>query len=328
MGAGILVEDRFDLPEVPRLDIGYRLHPKNPDRAYYDERTDRNIGWITREEQEGLRREVIGIAGCGGMGAQLAEKFLRLGVGELRICDTEVFDISNINRQFAATRKTVGKSKAFETAKMLRDVSDDSTVVVYPQGICRETVEQFTNGCSVICDEIEFWAIAARILLHQYARGANVSVFNCNTVGFGTHLFLFTPKSATMEEMIGFTIEEAEELNRRLREKTARPEEVRLVMERMIAGLVPELPEYVSAQTPEGSNRKAVRKRLMEEGKASIIATNPPFATGFLADRVLLYLLRDSAVRRDIVPTPEAPAYLHIDAAKMEARVVRQGTRL
>lgn len=307
-----------NVPKRPKIDEVLRLIPHNADAAYYRERTDRNIGWITREEQELLSRAVIGIAGCGGMGAQLAEKFLRLGVGEIRIADNEAFDVSNINRQFAASRKTVGISKAFATARMLRDVSDDNTIVVYPRGICESSVHDFTHGCDVICDEIEFWAVGPRILLHQEARRENVPVFNCNTVGFGTRLFLFTPESSTMEELLHMSLEEGMELSTALGQKTASKAQIARVLESMLLGLVPELPDYYQG----GGNAEIVRQRLLTEGRASIIATNPPLATGFLADRVLLYLLRNSETKRSIVETPAMPAYLYFDAALMQAKVI------
>ena len=312
------VRECVQVPKKPRIDEVLKLLPHNADAAYYRERTDRNIGWITREEQKLLSRRVIGIAGCGGMGAQLAEKFLRLGVGEIRIADNEAFDVSNINRQFAATRKTVGVSKAFATARMLRDISDDNTIVVYPQGICESSVQDFTHGCDVICDEIEFWAVGPRILLHQEARREGVPVFNCNTVGFGTRLFLFTPDSSTMEELLHMSLEEAMVLSVALAQKTASKAQISRVMESVLEGLVPELPDYYQG----GGNAEIVRQRLFTEGRASIIATNPPLATGFLADRVLLYLLRNSQTKRCVVETPKMPAYLYFDAARMEAKTM------
>lgn len=309
------------LPENPDTRAVYRLTPNNPNESFYWERVDRNVGWITRNEQEMLRAAVIGIAGCGGMGGMLAERFLRLGVGEIRIADPEVFDISNINRQFGATRQTVGKSKAFETARMLRDIVDDTTLVVYPQGISEEVVNNFLNGCDVVCDEIEFWAVGSRILLHQRARALGIPIFNCNTVGFGTRLFLFTPESATMEECLGMDYEEARNLQERIREKKAGADEVQFVMKRVIEGLVPELPEYCE----NSFNRTWVQKRLFEEGKAPIIATNPAMATGFLADHVLLHILLGSEIQRKYTAPPPMPAYLFLDAATLETKTVRGG---
>ncbi len=315
------IQEGFDLPKNPDPTIIYKLLPKNPDQAYYWERVDRNIGWITKAEQEMLKNSVIGVSGCGGMGGQLAEKFLRLGVGEIRIADCEAFDISNINRQFGATRFTVGKSKAFETARMLREISDDFTLVVYPQGISEATADHFISGCNALCDEIEFWAIGARILLHRQGRLHQAPIFNCNTVGFGTRLFFFTPNGYTMEQLLGMNYAEAMRLQKKIQSKTASPEEIRQVMKMVIDGLIPELPEYFS-EASQYKNQEEFYRRLFGEGRASILATNPPMATGFLADRVLLYLLEKSGGKRNIVATPEMPAYLYFDAAKLEAKAV------
>jgi molybdopterin/thiamine biosynthesis adenylyltransferase len=306
------------LPDEPGMKAVLRLQPVQPDEAYYRERTDRNLGWITANEQSMLRASVIGIAGCGGMGGLLASVFVRLGVGEVRIADCETFDISNINRQFGAKRGTVGRSKAFETAREVRAVSDDTMLIVYPQGITEETVDHFAGGCDVICDEIELLALDARILLHARSRAAGIPLFNCNTVGFGTNLFLYTPESMTMEEAVGIGYEEACQL----RQATARGDReagVRIA-KAILRAVVPDIPAY-SQETIE-INREAVLKRIFEEGKAPIIATNPSMAGGFLADRVLLYLLRNSGVRRDIAEIPAMPGYLHFDAARMTAQAV------
>jgi len=108
----------------------------------------------------------IGIAGCGGMGGLVAQILLRAGIGTIKIADTEVFDASNINRQFGAQRHTIGQNKAITTAKMLRATSDDTSIHVYPKGITEEYVDSFVDGCDLILDEIEYWSLAGRILLH------------------------------------------------------------------------------------------------------------------------------------------------------------------
>lgn len=311
------------LPDNPDLNTVYRLLPNNPDEAYYRERTDRNIGWITEEEQSFLRSCTVGVAGCGGMGGALAQIFVRLGVGEIRIADCEEFDTSNLNRQFAARKDTIGVSKAIATAKVIRAISDDTTLTVYPQGIVEETVEDFVAGCDVICDEIEFWAIGSRILLHQTARVHDVSIFNCNTVGFGTRLFLFEPTGFTVETCLKFNYDQAKTFQEKVQSKTATKKEVRFVMERILEGLICSVPQYISENISK-NDRDYVLKRLLEEGKASIISTNPSMATGFLADHVLFYLLRNSVMERNVIRPPKVPGYLYFDAAFMNAQIVEK----
>src|SRR4029077_14670114 len=87
--------ESLDLPLNPKVDCIYRLIPRDRGQRFYLERTDRNIGWITEEEQELLRRSTVAIAGCGGTGGVAAELLLRAGIGEIRIADPELFDSSN-----------------------------------------------------------------------------------------------------------------------------------------------------------------------------------------------------------------------------------------
>jgi molybdopterin/thiamine biosynthesis adenylyltransferase len=312
------VIESTDLPHAPLRSTVYRLTPKDADEGYYRERTDRHLGWITSAEQEIIRNSKVGIAGCGGMGGLDVPILTRLGVGEVRIADSENFEVSNINRQFGASRTSVGMSKAFETARLTRAISDDLTLVVYPQGITEETVDHFLDGCDLVCDEIELLALDARILLHARARARGISLFNCNTVGFSTTIFLYTPKSMTIEAALGITYDEARTLVARSRSgeeaATAR------ILAAMMKCTVPRLPEYSPAERQ--ANRAALYARIEKERKAPIIATNPPMASGFLADRILLYLLKNSGVERAIAEVPPMPGYLHFDAATMESRIV------
>lgn len=307
-----------ELPENPHAGTVYRLMPRTPNNVYYRERTDRNIGWITREEQEFLRGVVIGVAGCGGMGGMLASIFTRLGVGEVRIADSELFDASNINRQFGASRESVGVSKAFETARLVRGISDDTTLVVYPQGISHETVVPFLKGCAAVCDEIEAFVIDARIMLHQRARKRGIPIFNCNTVGFSTNLFLYTKRSMTIEESTGIDLARACELRKLV--SAGDEDAFNEIFRGMMRAVVPVFPEY--SQLEKKSDRTAFFERITQEKRIPIIATNPPMASGFLANRVLLYVLEAAGFRRRGVPIPPMPGYLRFDAADMTAQAV------
>jgi hypothetical protein len=206
-----------------------------------------------------------------------------------------------------------------ETARELRRISDDTTVVVIPGGINEHTVDTFVAGCDLVFDEIEFFAVGARILLHQRARQRDIPLMNCNVVGFGTRLFLYSHAegTATMEQQLGLSYDAAKALEARAR--AGDMDAIRVVSERVLGGLVPGLPEY------RVGDRDIVLGRLLREGKASIVATNPPQSTGFVANRAMLFLLERAGFRREhAVAAPEMPGYLFFDAATMEVQIVRE----
>ncbi len=317
------ITSRHDLPENPDAESIHALMPKNFSQDYYNERTDRNIGWITRKEQEKIKNSVVGIAGCGGMGGLVAATLIRLGVGEVRIADTEVFDISNLNRQFAATMTTVGKSKAFETAKMLRAIASDTKIVVYPEGINENTAEHFVAGCDVVCDEIEFWAIGSRILLHNVAKQVRALILNCSTAGHRVYCTKFTHDGMHISEVLELEYAQAKKFQDKIQNGTATKDEIRNIMNLMLRIAAPELPEY-STDTEKYSTVAELKKRLFVEIRASIIATNPPMAAGFMANQVLFHLLLKSDISRNFITPPSMPSYLMFDAGTLEGKCVEK----
>jgi molybdopterin/thiamine biosynthesis adenylyltransferase len=319
---------KFMVTKVPEFSDGeceYTFPSVDSGGEFYEERTNRNVGWIARQEQElYLKGKTVGIAGCGGMGGLAAKTLVRTGIGTLKIADSEVFDVSNLNRQDACTMRTIGESKVLATAQQLRDVADDMTLIAYSRGITETSVADFVSGCNCIADEIEFWALGSRILLHQIARRAGITVFNCPTVGHRVYLYKFTPDSMPIEEVLDISYEDAWILQTRIQNGTATKKERQIVMDKMLAFAVPEIPEY-SLDSGVYSTVTELKRRLLEEGTASIIGTNPPMASGFLCNHILFELLRESNIKRNFVLPPPMPGYLMFDAgmhtcSKVETR--------
>lgn len=317
----MLLKKYNTLPMVPEKNTIYILNPNNTSSDYYNERTNRNIGWISEEEQQILKGKTVGIAGCGGLGGLLAQILLRCGIGTIKIADNSYFDNTNINRQLAATRFSNGSQKALSTAKILRDTTDDATIFVYPDGINENTVEDFVQECDLICDQIEFWSVGARILLHLYAYQNNITIYNANTIGFGTRLFHFTKDSLSIEDCLGMSYSEANILEQKINAKKANIEEKRKVMEAVIDGLMPNIPDYASQSTYSHGHAGIFHQRILQEEVVSIMASNCPMAAGFLANQVILYLLKDSNIKRNITLPPLMPQYIYFDAAQMEIKV-------
>lgn len=287
----------------------------------YLARTDRNIGWITREEQEHLRNSVVGVAGVGGMGGLLAATLVRTGIGEVRIADTETFDLSNLNRQYGAITHTIGKPKAVETARMLRAITDDVRIRVFPDGITTRTATAFSDRCDIICDEIEFWAVGSRLVLHRAAISKGIPVITCTSVGFGSRLLYFDHTGMCMEDMLGIPAEEALLIEERIRNDTASMEEIERVLQASLNAIAPGLPRYTLSDSAYDDRAKCL-ERLRGEQRASIIGSNPPLASGFIADRVILALLAQAGHGRTAATIPTTPGYLQIDAAFMTAECI------
>ena len=63
-----------------------------------DKRYERNR-IFSREQQEELSEKKAAVIGCGGLGGYAIEMLARAGVGHIKVCDGDVFDETNLNRQ-------------------------------------------------------------------------------------------------------------------------------------------------------------------------------------------------------------------------------------
>lgn len=89
----------------------------------WPERFRRNYGVFSADAMVRLLRARIFVLGCGGLGGHVAALLARLGVGGLRLCDDDVFEESNLNRQYFCTESSLGQPKAAAAARGLRDMA-------------------------------------------------------------------------------------------------------------------------------------------------------------------------------------------------------------
>lgn len=298
--------------------IEYRAVKRGPDD--WAERFGRHYPMITPADQLTLANAKPAVAGGGGMGGGLPGTFARTGIGagndgEIRNADPGDIDLTNIHRQPVARRGNINKNKAREVGREVWRITNDVNLKLFPQGINPLTVRHFVEGSDIICDEIDFWKIGTRFLLHQYARRFKVDIISANAPFMGTVISFWPHDGASIEDVFGITYEHACELEAACDQGS--PGARREVTKRMFAGLVSERLGYHPGAL------EALQERMIDTGIISIFGPTPSFAANFLAIRVCLYLLRNSEVHWDIADLPRAPEFIHLDAATLSFTPVR-----
>lgn len=71
-----------------------------------------------------LKETCVGVAGCGGLGSNIAVSLVRAGVGKLILVDSDVVELSNLNRQHFFL-DDVGEVKVEALARHLRCINPD-----------------------------------------------------------------------------------------------------------------------------------------------------------------------------------------------------------
>jgi molybdopterin/thiamine biosynthesis adenylyltransferase len=173
---------------------------KNMDSQYW-KIFSRNIGIFTWDEQEKLRQSTIAVAGVGGVGGLLAERLIRLGVGNIRITDPGRFEVSNHNRQFGSSMTSLEGGKAEVVYEEIRYINPDADIYYDSTGITSQAeADKLVDGCNLIIDEMDYGAWKESIFLQRAARRGGIYYLFSGAIGFGALLTSFDPQGMTLEE--------------------------------------------------------------------------------------------------------------------------------
>lgn len=173
----------------------------------YRELVDRNIGIITKEEQEKLRQSCVAVAGCGGMGGLSAEQLVRLGIGHLKIADFDDFETHNLSRQTGSTFFNSGTNKAAVLSQYFQSINPELRLEVFTDGVQPDNVEEFLFGAHAVIDGIDYTQFFHSTILHREARKLGLCVINPGAIGFGAAVLVFGPKTMDIETYVGINPE-------------------------------------------------------------------------------------------------------------------------
>jgi molybdopterin/thiamine biosynthesis adenylyltransferase len=251
----------------------------------------RNIGFFTESEQERLRRSTIGVAGVGGIGGLLAERLIRLGVGALKIIDPGTFEHSNLNRQFGSSTLNLGKNKAEEVFKQIKDINPQATIQYSATGIkTKKDADFFMSDCELVVDAIDFGLFRESFFLQRAAKQKGIYYMLASAIGFGALVLIFDPNGLTLEEYdklpSDVNLEDAQEL--------------RVPLER----ICPVMPSYAAPASDEAD--RIMREVIAGDRPAPTNSIGVGLATMLASIEAINILLR----KRDIA---SAPHYTYVD---------------
>ncbi len=167
------------------------------------EQFSRNLGIMSTEDIYKLNQTTIAIAGCGCIGGFSAELLARMGVENFIIADPDVFDVSNINRQCAATHESVGLLKVKALQKHLHTINPDINVTLFPGGVNEKNAEEFVKHADYVIDAIDYFSFPDAVALHRASRKQGIHIITAVALGFGASVLTFSPTGMTLEEYLG-----------------------------------------------------------------------------------------------------------------------------
>lgn len=248
----------------------------------YNTAFSRNIGWVTKAEQDKLRKARVAIAGLGGVGGAHLLTLARLGISHFNISDFDDFDVQNLNRQAGAFMPFMGRTKIDTLAQMAQDINPEIDLGLFPHGIKPDNIDEFLRDVDVYVDGLDFFALAARRMVFAKCREKGIPALTAAPLGMGTAFLYFSPTGMSFENY--FKVEGYES-----QEQYAR----------FIAGLSPAMVQRDYLVEPEAVNFQEKR------GPSTVMACD--LCAGIMGTSVLKLLLERGAIKA-------VPWGMHFDA--------------
>ncbi|MFA9397776.1 MAG: ThiF family adenylyltransferase [Clostridiaceae bacterium] len=132
-----------------------------------------------------LKKSSVVVFGIGGVGSFTTEALARAGIGTIKIIDSDVIDISNINRQIIATTKDIGKDKIEVMKRRIEDINPFCNVIAEKIFVDEKNVDDILDeSFSYVVDAID--SVSSKIAIINWCDKNNVNIIS--SMGTGNKL--------------------------------------------------------------------------------------------------------------------------------------------
>ncbi len=145
---------------------------------------DRTELLIGKDNVNKLKKSTVAVFGCGGVGSYVAEGLVRSGIGNIVLVDSDVVDITNINRQLIADTTTIGIPKVQVAKERLLKININLNITIFKEFYNSSTNDMLIKNYDYIVDAID--TVASKLLLIETAIHKNIPIIS--SMGTGNKL--------------------------------------------------------------------------------------------------------------------------------------------
>lgn len=163
------------------------------------ERYSRQQKIVGENGQDLLAKKKVLIIGCGGLGGNLIENMLRIGVGTIVAADPDRFEESNLNRQLLSSEPLLGtlKAEAAKTRAAAVNKAVDFYAVAEP--FSKENGDSLVAGCDLVLDGLD--NVKDRLVLEDICAQQNVPLVHGAILGELVQVGVVPPGSGMLHAL-------------------------------------------------------------------------------------------------------------------------------
>lgn len=144
--------------------------------------------------QERLAAARVAVVGLGGLGSAAVLYLAAAGVGRLRLCDDDVVEASNLQRQVLHGEDDLGRPKTASGRDRIRALDPALELECVPARVGAGNAAAVVDGADLVVDGTD--NVATRYLLNRACLDACVPWVSAAAIRFDAQLTLFDPRDA------------------------------------------------------------------------------------------------------------------------------------
>jgi molybdopterin/thiamine biosynthesis adenylyltransferase len=147
---------------------------------------------IGESGQKKLLEARVLVVGLGGLGSPISYYLSAAGVGCLGIIDSDVVDISNLQRQIIHSTDTIGMPKVLSAKQTINRLNPDVKVITYQDRLTDENSVDIVQGYDVVVDASDNFQ--ARYVINDACLASNKPYVHGSIFQFEGMATVFFPK--------------------------------------------------------------------------------------------------------------------------------------
>ena len=163
-----------------------------------NERYIRNRLYITPEEQELISNCKLVLGGA-GLGSNIAECALRLGIENICIIDGDTVELSNLNRQ-NYLYGDIGLYKAEVLYRRLKEINPDANITYIADFLDRDNIENYLKGASIAINALDFTSDIPHFF-DEFCVDHNITVLHPYNLGWAALVAIVNSKQSLLSQL-------------------------------------------------------------------------------------------------------------------------------
>ncbi|MBP7484642.1 MAG: HesA/MoeB/ThiF family protein, partial [Aquabacterium sp.] len=148
----------------------------------------------SEDAQDRLLQSHALVIGAGGLGAPALMYLASAGVGRITVMDSDVVDVTNLQRQIIHTTARVGQTKVASAAQAIAQLNPGVQVNPIAQAADEALLHEWVPQADVVLDCTDRFAI--RQLINRVSRQHSVPLVSASAVRFDGQISVFDPRQA------------------------------------------------------------------------------------------------------------------------------------